>query len=110
MCACDFDESKHHLSGGELLDDEKISEIINEVFSGATGKESEEKDTEIVASVETEGETYEQTDIVYWTDSGSVWHKSTDCTHIKNSTNLYAGTVAAAQSAGKSKACSRCYE
>ena len=30
LASCDFDESKHHLSGGELLDDERISEIKNE--------------------------------------------------------------------------------
>ena len=31
--ACDFDESRNHLSGGDILDREKMSEIKNEIIS-----------------------------------------------------------------------------
>ena len=110
MCSCDFDESRNHLSGGELLDDEKISEIINEIFSGATEHENEETKTETATSTRVEDDTSEQVDVVYWTESGSVWHKSTSCSHIKNSAKIFAGTVTEAQSAGKSKMCSRCFD
>ena len=107
--SCDFDESKNHLSGGALLDDEMISEIKNEVLSGKDEEDSTESATDVDSSQEGEEES-DSGDIVYWTESGSVWHSSASCSHIKNSTKLFAGTVSEAKNAGKSKACSRCCE
>ena len=106
--SCNFDESQNHLSGGELLDDERISEMKNEVLGGEnlTEKESIETVTEAFA----ESDTDDTGAIVYWTESGSVWHKSASCSHIKNSTNLLAGTVTQAKTAGKSSPCSRCFD
>ena len=106
--SCDFDESKNHLSGGELLDDERLSEIKNEVFSGEESTEKESAET--VTSTTSEPDTDDTGIIVYWTESGSVWHKSASCSHIKNSTNLLAGTVTQAKNAGKSNPCSRCFD
>ena len=105
--ACDFDESKNHLSGGVLLDDEMISEIKNEVLSGATEKETEEKSTDATTNPEKETKV-ENNGVVYWTESGSVWHESATCSHLKNSSKILSGSAADAQKAGKSKACSRC--
>lgn len=107
MFACDFDESQNHLSGGVLLDDERISEIKNEILSGATEEETEEKTTE--ENTNSANENNEEKDgVVYWTESGSVWHESATCSHLKNSSKIVSGSVADAQKAGKSKACSRC--
>ena len=107
LFSCDFDESQHHLSGGVLLDDEKISEIKNEVLSGIIEKDTEENSTEANTSSEKENND-EKDGIVYWTESGSVWHESAGCSHLKNSTKIVSGSVADAQKAGKSKACTRC--
>ena len=103
FCSCGFDESRNNLSGGVLLDDDKISEIKNEILSGKAEVESIEETT---VSDESETDTGE---IVYWTESGSVWHKSGSCNHIKSNPNLFAGTVTEAKKAGKSHACSQCY-
>ncbi len=103
VCSCGFDESRHNLSGGILLDDEKISEIKNEVLSGETEADETEEATALDGSETDTGE------IVYWTESGSVWHKSGSCNHIKSNPNLFAGTVTEAKKAGKSHACSQCY-
>ena len=109
MCACNFDESKRNLSGGELVDNERISAIKNEILSGDTETDSaeskvEEIDSSILEAYPDSGE------IVYWTESGEVWHKSTSCTHIKEDSELYAGTVTAAVEAGKSRPCGRCFD
>jgi len=111
MLSCDFDESRHHLSGGVLLDDEKISEIKNEVLSEATkADENKEEKTEAATPKPIEENTEEQNDVVYWTESGTVWHKNADCSHIKNSSKIFSGKISDAQDAGKSKACSRCFD
>lgn len=46
---------------------------------------------------------------VYWTLGGSVWHTEADCRYIKTSdATLYYGTEADALSAGKKRICSGC--
>jgi hypothetical protein len=104
LCSCNFDESKRNLSGGILLDDEMISEIKNEILSREEEKENTE---EITLSTEAEPDTGE---IVYWTESGSVWHKTGSCSHIKDNPDLFAGTASEARAAGKSHPCSQCFD
>ena len=115
--ACDFDESKYHLSGGELLDEEKMSEIKNEVLSVITFETDTEEVTDSKNDLTgdsdetvTDGQNNIDTDeiTVYWTKSGSVWHTSADCYHLRKSTEILSGTVTEAQEAGKLKLCSNC--
>ncbi len=145
LCACDFDESDNSFRGGELLDNDKMSELKDKYVTEETDEEKEEtesfasekrtekqtdkqtekqtdkqtekqteKETEITADTETteaESETLvpdEQDERVYWTKSGSVWHTTDQCHHIKNSKNVESGSVEEAKEAGKSKACSSC--
>ena len=104
LFSCDLDESKHHLSGGELLDAGRMSEIKEEILTEESTERTKEQ-----AENTTETETDDGT-IVYWTESGNVWHKSASCTHIKNSANLFAGTVTRAIESGKSAACTKCFD
>ena len=109
MFACGFDESKHNLSGGELVDDERISAIQNEILSEDTNiDDAEDTDKEIDSSILEEYP--DSGKIVYWTESGDVWHKSTSCTHIKDNSELLAGTVTEAVETGKTRPCARCFE
>lgn len=66
-------------------------------------------DTDTTVDTETETETETQThpvgDTVYWTESGKVYHRSTDCRYIRNSANVLEGTV---EDSGKERACSAC--
>ena len=45
---------------------------------------------------------------VYYTESGTVWHKSADCPALSESKNVITGTQDEAESAGKDRACKRC--
>ena len=45
---------------------------------------------------------------VYYTESGSVWHKSADCSALKKSQNVLTGTQTQAEEAGKERACKKC--
>lgn len=45
---------------------------------------------------------------VFWTKSGSLWHKKQTCSYLANSKTLYHGSVEEAKMNGKEKACSRC--
>lgn len=105
LCACSFDESENSFRGGELLDNNKMSEIKESLFTQesenaeesevntetvdekATGKETvrpSENETDdqseyVEAPVESENETdivTEENGVVYWTKGGSVWHVS----------------------------------
>lgn len=42
---------------------------------------------------------------VYWTLAGKVYHKSSSCSSLVNSKNIYSGTVS---QSGKSRACEKC--
>lgn len=46
-----------------------------------------------------------QGQIVYWTDSGDVYHIDRNCQHIRNRTNVRSGTVA---ESGKGRVCKTC--
>ena len=155
LCSCGFDESDNSFRGGELLDNEKMSELKDKFITDGTEEDNvelensdrvTEKQTEkqtdkstekpsgsktetqterndVTASTEihtcdesdtvkiyeTETEIFEeQTDIVYWTKSGSVWHVSDQCRYIKNSKGVLSGSVEEAMEAGKEKVCSSC--
>lgn len=134
--ACNFDESKNHLSGAQLLDDNALSEIKNDIINEETSsiEASSSGDIEIESSpatVEgissetkrneseaTEAESYTGPDFgtednnvketVYWTESGSVWHTTNKCRYLKNSKNVLSGSIEEAKEAGKTKVCSGC--
>lgn len=110
LFACDFDESKNNLSGGMLLNDEKMSQIKQEILSG---EETESESENIVSSTESEDTSDSgnaSNKIVYWSITGSVWHESISCSHINNNPDIMAGTVNQAIEAKKTKPCSRCCE
>ncbi len=45
---------------------------------------------------------------VYWTPSGTKYHKDPGCSSLKNAKEVYAGTAAQAANHGASQPCSRC--
>ena len=49
-----------------------------------------------------------QNGIVFWLDTGSVYHSSEGCYHIKEKQNVRQGTVTEASEAGKSRLCTAC--
>ena len=125
LTSCNFDESKNNYRGGEILDEEKISEIKNELrgtehetpngnltdseFGSGENPEGTQRDTEGTERNETESTDFESDTaiIVYWTDGGSSWHISRDCYHIKNK-DVRSGTIAEAEMSGHDKACKTC--
>ena len=46
--------------------------------------------------------------MVYWSDSGSVYHYASDCRHLKDAKSIHAGSIRDAREKGKEKACSAC--
>ena len=46
--------------------------------------------------------------VVFWTESGKVWHVSRECPSLKKSTNIKSGNLTDAETAGKKKSCSVC--
>ena len=102
--------------GGVELDDSKMSEIKMSVLGTEQGEavsRSDEKDQEeIVESAESSREdesltVEESAGTVYWTKNGQVWHYDKDCRYIKKS-DVVSGSLDAAKSEGKERACSSC--
>lgn len=50
----------------------------------------------------------EISDVVYWTEGGSVWHIKKDCSSLSRSKNIISGSESEAISAGKERVCKRC--
>ena len=126
LVSCSFVESENNYRGGELLDDEKMSEIRNEVLGGdnvnsdnssdknnSASKpdvdEGTQRDTEGTERNETERSDFESDTaiFVYWTEGGNVWHLLRDCYHIKNK-EVTIGTVSEAEAAGHKTGCKTC--
>lgn len=53
-------------------------------------------------------EVYEAESMVFWVNSGKVYHTEADCRYISNSKNINIGTLEEAEKAGISKPCSAC--
>ena len=45
---------------------------------------------------------------VYWTPSGTKYHKDPNCSSLKNAKEVHSGTAAQAANYGASEPCSRC--
>lgn len=52
----------------------------------------------------------DEADRCYYIQSGGVYHLDRTCSYIAENANVISATVAEAQSAGKTRACSRCGE
>ena len=130
--ACAFDESERNFYGGELLNDDKLSEIKGSVFTDEAKTESvaeskgdeteindkgtytesdnadvEVPDTDTEALTEVE-DVDEEKQIVYWTKNGSVWHIDEDCYRLNKSKEIISGTIDEAKESGKERVCSSC--
>ncbi len=92
--------------GGELVDGERLSSIAESIFAEDESLRPEEETTE----EQTEAVTDRVHDgIFHWTESGSKYHKWSDCPHIKNSDKIISGNLIDAEDAkGTGELCSDC--
>ena len=90
LTSCTLFDINDRYVGGELLDDEMMSEIIDEIFSDETDTLEEESngadtgEAESSSKIEDSGnnepnDNADGEDVVYWTESGKVWHTHRDC-------------------------------
>lgn len=47
-------------------------------------------------------------DIVYWTDSGEVWHIDKECSSLKKAREIFSGTESEAIAHNKKRICQKC--
>lgn len=95
-------DSPEEFYGGELVDSEMLSSLAESILA-------EEELTEKVEDETTKEEiTREHDGTYYWTKSGKVYHKWSDCGYIKNSKEVFDGTLEDAIEAGKENLCSSC--
>ncbi len=79
-------------------------------------QEQLENQQEVKADTQGEADRSESTDennipqngIVFWLDSGQVYHSSESCYHIAEKPSVRSGTVSEAEAAGKARVCSAC--
>ena len=113
LTSCSIVDTNNRFVGGNLLDDDMMSEIREEIFgsdlNNGENSETEEANTgDNEASESEEKEDMGDTSTVYWTKSGKVWHISKDCGSLKRATEIISGSVEEAKNEGKERACSRC--
>lgn len=89
------DMSNTDFYAGEELTPEDISSIAESIEAAKTEKYPQDTDAK--------GEL-----IVYWTESGKVWHLSRECGTLKRSSSVIEGCELDAINAGKERVCSIC--
>lgn len=99
-CATEYTDNDDFY-GGESLNAEILSEIAESIFNEIESEEIENGRTENGSDREHDG-------VYYWTSGGSVYHKWSDCGHLKNSSDVISGNEQDALLAGKEKLCSSC--
>jgi hypothetical protein len=98
----------------------RIAGTTNKIYSGTVedaqeagkdhvcsscGKKAEEKETNTEADKEAVG----SDEVVYWLESGSVWHVKKDCWRLAKTTQeIFSGTIDEAKEAGVERVCSSC--
>ena len=80
---------------GESLSPEGLASLSAELFT------EDEPDT---------ADGFHNFERVYWTESGSVYHRDRDCSHLKRAETVLEGSVKHARKEGKERPCSTCYE
>ena len=90
-----------------MLDEEKLSELKEELLSENDTDEREE----VASKNEEKGdEKDKEYQTVFWTEKVEVWHSVRDFYQLKNDPNIFSGTIDEAKDAGKQVACSNCCE
>ena len=89
---------------------EQAIEETTDIIEDSEIETQSEINTATETETETKSESLETTneDIVYWLESGKVWHTKRECSYIAKKENINSGKVADAIEAGKEKVCSRC--
>ena len=137
ICGCSaYLPESETVSSGELLTPEYMAEISQKLAEGQNTTleiPSEDYTSKIEDSSILEGDdsqteddsvtqvisTFQQTDctatsneiivsVVYWTESGSVWHNKKDCSALARSKSIMNGSIHDAVEAGKERVCKRC--
>ena len=131
ICGCsEYLADSESISSGEILTPEYMSEISQKLVEDKTtsstvlstpdtsidiGGETNEftEQSSLTSTKEVSVTTIEDSvepleDIVYWTENGSVWHKTKDCSSLSRSKNIISGSELDAISSGKERVCKRC--
>ncbi len=94
-----------------------IALLLLLVLAGCNAQSGAEISSGEVLSPEEQASLYEEQSFqdgvsvkgtVYWSQSGTKYHKDPNCSHLKNVKQLQSGTVAQATNHGASSPCSRC--
>lgn len=99
-CATEYTDNDDFY-GGESLNAEILSEIAESIFYES--QSSAENDIQNDSNISSE-----HNGIFYWTDGGRVYHKWSDCGHLKKSSDVKSGSEQDALLAGKEALCSSC--
>lgn len=62
----------------------------------------------VLSSLTQEAVTESDKSLVYWAESGEVWHKKSDCSSLSRTKNIISGTPKEAIDNGMVRACQRC--
>lgn len=111
-----------YFDGGEILDDELMSEIRSKyIVEGTTENNNKSSDSSLeselnsvsntVETTDTAGTTIESTEenpgVAFWTENGEVYHTKNTCGYLKNKSYM-TGTIQQAIESGKERLCSSC--
>ena len=114
-----FTPERGSFYGGKILDNEAMDELRKEFDESSSNNDQIESGSTIGTQILTESvqnnentqaesEKTEKRETVFWSKSGSVWHLYIDCGYLKNSDEIYSGTVDEAIASGVKKVCSSC--
>ena len=99
-------------SAGIPVTPEMLESVSQSLAQSASATESTEED-DVNVTVEWIDESLETehgslTDVVYWTESGSVYHVTDQCSSLKHSEKILHGSVEEALTAKKERPCKTC--
>lgn len=109
-----FTPDNRNFYGGKILDNNAMEELRQE-FEESNSTIQTESQLQIESTPhqnqdfsDSNSQDPSESETVYWSKSGSVWHLYSDCRYLKKSNEIFSGSVDQAKANGAEKICSAC--
>ena len=105
-------QAQQELSSGVPVTPEMLESVSRSLAETTSASEISKRNDENVSGdsiVQDTGAEFDPlTDVVYWTEGGSVYHVTDQCSSLKHSANILHGSVEEALMAKKERICKTC--
>ena len=109
LSACQGDFSRSDGTSLETINAEQIADMIESAQQSAQAETTAEPESSaVVEQTEPPLTSSPDSETVYWTEGGEVWHITASCSSLAKAEQIFSGSTEDAIAHGKTRVCKRC--